>query len=213
MKIGILGTGSVGQHLAKALLRKGHEIIIGTRDPSKKELIEWKNQNAEEASLQTFKECASNSEFLILAVNFENLKSFFEHIQGADIKGKTLIDLSNPLDFSTGSPELAIGFNDSVGEIVQENLPEANVVKSLNCITGSQMIDPKFEDGIADMFMAGDSDEAKAEVKEFLESVGWRVIDIGGIKESRLLEPFAMIWIKYSIAHQTGAHGFSMLRK
>ena len=140
-------------------------------------------------------------------------KSFFEHLQGADIKGKTIIDLCNPLDFSTGAPELATGFTDSVGEIVQLNLPEANVVKTLNCITGSQMIDPNFEDGIADMFMAGDNAEAKAEVKEFLESVGWRAIDMGGIQESRLLEPLAMIWIKYSIANQTGTHGFSMLRK
>lgn len=213
MKIGILGTGSVGQHLAKSLLRKGHEVIIGTRDPSREDLVEWKNANAAESQIQTFKDCATNSEFLFLAVNFENLKSFFEHLQGADINGKTIIDLCNPLDFSTGSPELAIGFTDSVGEIVQQNLPEAHVVKTLNCITGSQMIDPMFEDGIADMFMAGDSEEAKSEVKAFLESVGWRVIDLGGIKESRLLEPFAMIWIKYSIDHKTGSHGFSMLRK
>ena len=119
----------------------------------------------------------------------------------------------NPLNLSGGAPELGVGFNDSLGEVVQRKLHDAHVVKALNSITCSQMINPQFEEGIADMLIAGNDVSAKSEVTEFLSELGWRVIDMGDISESRLLEPFAMIWIKYAIKNATGSHGFSLLRK
>lgn len=175
--IGILGTGMVGKELSQSLSKLGYNIILGTRDPEREELVSWAAENAPRVSLQTFKDCASNSEFLIVAVNYENLDGFFELVEGADFRGKTIVDLMNPLNLSSGAPELGVGFNDSLGEIVQRKLHDAHVVKALNSITCSKMVNPQFEEGTADMLIAGNDSSAKREVTEFLSELGWRVID------------------------------------
>lgn len=213
MKIAVLGTGIVGKTVAKDLIDAGFDVVMGTRDPSKEELLQWQEQEAPLVKLKTFKEAPEDSQLIICAVNFENLEGFFSEMDGADLDGKVIIDLGNPLTFKNGGPELAIGLNDSMGERMQKQFSTSHVVKGLNIVTAANMINPDFSEGIADMFIAGDSNEAKRQVSTFLESVGWRVVDLGSIEMSRYLEPLAMIWIKYAIDNQTSSHAFSLLRK
>ncbi len=123
-----------------------------------------------------------------------------------------MIDPSNPLDFSTGAPTLAIGHTDSAGELVQRMLPASKVVKAFNIITAGHMVHPKLADGTPDMLIAGNDEAAKAKVSSLLKAFGWRpAIDMGGIAASRLLEPMALVWISYGFRNNHWTHGFSLL--
>jgi 8-hydroxy-5-deazaflavin:NADPH oxidoreductase len=123
-----------------------------------------------------------------------------------------VLDATNPLDFSGGAPALAIGFNTSGGETVQALLPRSHVVKVFNTITAQHMVNPQFNDGSPDMLIAGNDDAAKQWVLALLQTFGWRgAIDMGDIRQSRLLEPLAMLWISYGIRNNHLVHGFSLL--
>jgi predicted dinucleotide-binding enzyme len=124
-----------------------------------------------------------------------------------------VIDVTNPLDFSSGPPKLAIGMTDSAGETVQRLLPGANVVKAFNIVGNPHMFKPQFDCGPPTMFICGNSSEAKTTVTSILDKFGWETIDLGGIQESRLLEPLAMVWIKHYINTGSGNHAFKLLTK
>src|SRR5205085_9557480 len=130
-----------------------------------------------------------------------------------NLAGKTVIDVTNPLDFSKGAPSLAIGFGDSAGERVQRMLPSSKVVKAFNTVGNPHMIHPTFDCGPPTMFICGNSQDSKKQVTEILEKFGWEAVDIGGIEESRLLEPLAMVWIRYFMSTGAGNHAFKLLRK
>ncbi|HEY8021782.1 MAG TPA: DNA-binding protein, partial [Thermoanaerobaculia bacterium] len=127
--------------------------------------------------------------------------------------GKVLIDVTNPLDFSSGAPRLAVGHTDSAGEQIQRLLPQARVVKAFNIVGAPHMFRPQFPGGPPDMFYCGDDDAAKAQVREILEAFGWNPIDIGGIEGSRLLEPLAMLWIEHGRRTSTWNHAFKLLKR
>lgn len=211
--IAILGTGMVGKSLAIGLDKHGYKLVMGTRDPNKQDLVKWRNETLPTLDIQTFKEAVKDVDLILLAVNWNATDNVLEEINDDAVNGVTLIDLTNPLDFSSGAPELALGFNDSAGETVQRKIPQANVVKALNTVTASLMVDPTCEEGIPDMVIAGDDDNAKQQVTELLEEIGWRVIDAGDITKSRLIEPLAMLWINHSIKTGSANHVFSLLRK
>jgi hypothetical protein len=132
-----------------------------------------------------------------------------------DLVDKTVIDVTNPLDFSAeGLPKLAVGYTDSAGEIIQRLLPEANVVKAFNTVGNHHMVHPEFPNGPPTMFICGNNDNAKKTViNEFLTKFGWESIDIGGIEGSRLLEPMAMLWISHYFQTNNGNHAFKLLHK
>lgn len=213
MKLGILGTGTVGKALVKGLLGKGYDIEMGTRDPAKEKLVAWRDEKAPKAILATFSDVARNNDFLILAVGWEHLEDFCQYVKDVDLAGKIIIDVTNPIEFVNGVIELEVGFNDSAGEMVQRAFPNSHVVKAFNAVAAPQMANPHFEEGIPDMFIAGNDNDAKKSVTAFLEEIGWRVIDAGGIEKSRWLEPFALLFIDYSIRTKSAKHGFSMLRE
>lgn len=216
MRIGVLGTGVVGQTLGTGLAARGHAVMLGTRDPSAQKVIEWKERTGAGAAVGTFDEAAAFGDLAVLATGWTGTEQALQ-LAGPDrLAGKVVIDVTNPLDFSTGAPQLALGHTDSGGEQVQRWLPEARVVKALNIIGAHHMIDPSFAEGAPDMFICGDDDGAKAEVTAILASIGWpgdHVFDIGGIEGARLLEPMCILWVVY--AQRTGAwdHAFKMVRK
>jgi 8-hydroxy-5-deazaflavin:NADPH oxidoreductase len=213
MKIGIIGAGNVGQQLAADLSKLGHETVIGTRDTSK--LAEFKEKNPQ-ISIGSFAEAAAQPDLIMLATNWAGTQNALELAGIEQLKGKTVVDITNPLDFSSGKPALALGFNTSAGEMVQSWLPNAHVVKALNSITAFAMLNPKeFIGGEPDMFIAGNDSDAKKQVSSLLESVGWGIVDLGDITQSRLIEPLALIWI--TIGFQSNwtkvNHGFKLLNK
>ena len=206
-RIGILGSGVVGQCLAGGLAGHGHEVMIASREPAK--LAEYAAGAG--VATGTFEQAAEHGELLVLCAKGDAVEAVIALAGPERLAGKVVIDTTNPLDFSSGRPGLFVGFDDSLGERVQRAAPEARVVKAFNIVSAPTMIDPSFEDGPADMFIAGDDDGAKAVVTDLLHDVGWpNVWDTGGIEGARLLEPLCILWVV--VAQRRGAwdHAFKV---
>ena len=212
MKIGIIGSGSVAQTLGTGFVEKGHDVMLGTRDASK--LAAWQAQSGEKASVGTFADAAKFGEVIFLSVAATALDPAIE-LAGADsFAGKTVIDLSNPMDFSGGiPPKFTATVGNSLGEKVQRALPEANVVKAFNSIGVALMTDPDFDGETATHFIAGNSDAAKAEATALIEEFGWDVVDLGGIEQSFFLEALASLWVNYAFKTNNWNQAFRLLRR
>lgn len=193
MNIGIVGSGLVGKHLAAGLSQRGHSVTLGTRDKSK---LEQFSLDGPDVNIKSYADAANFGDIVILAVSFDGMTSALG-LAGADnLAGKVVIDISNPLEFSTGKPALSLGWNTSAGESVQQWLPNAQVVKALSACGRNSMLDPKGAiGGEPEMPIAGNSPEAKQTVSRLLQGLGWTVVDLGDITQSRLIEPLTLIGI------------------
>jgi hypothetical protein len=201
MKVAILGTGQVGQALARGLLALGHQVVFGTREAggtSAKKALDA----APGAQAATFAEAAKQADLAVLATAWSGTENALRLAGPANLAGKVLIDATNPLDFSGGAPKLALGFSTSAGERVQAWVPHARVVKAFNTVGNGMMVKP----GLATaptMFIAGDDSAAKETVTGLLREFGWQASDLGGLAAARYLEPFAMVWITHAIRNNT----------
>ncbi|MGH7556347.1 MAG: NADPH-dependent F420 reductase [Gemmatimonadota bacterium] len=224
MKIGIMGSGVVGQTLGAKLVERGHDVVLGTRSPDKLDekrgmgdsLADWL-ASAEggqgTARVATFEEAATHGEVVINATAGTGSLKALETAGEANLSGKILIDVANPLDFSQGMPPtLTVCNTDSLGEQVQRALPEAKVVKTLNTVNANMMIAPDaVEDGNHVIFVCGDDSAAKAEVARYLHDwFGWKpdsVLDLGGIEAARGTEMLLPLWIR--LMGVLGTHMFN----
>jgi hypothetical protein len=200
MRIGILGSGQVGQALARGYGRHGHEVRIGTR-------------RAEVAGLPTGTpaDVAGEAELVVLAVSGSAAVDLVRSL-AAELDGKVLVDATNPLDAAAGAPRLFVGHTDSLGEQVQRAAPGARVVKAYNTVGNTLMVDPQLPGGPPSMFIGGDDEAAKATVTGLLRDTGWDVVDLGGIEASRWLEPMCMAWVAHGVRTGTWGHAFRLLR-
>jgi 8-hydroxy-5-deazaflavin:NADPH oxidoreductase len=218
MRIGILGSGDVGRRLGDGLIELGHSIKIGSRDPNKKDIVQWINNHGGEerkGSSGTFTEAASFAELIVLATLWDGTLNAIKMADPKNFDGKVVVDVTNPLDFSKGMPpRLAVGHTDSGGETIQRMLSESKVVKAFNIVGNPHMVHPNFPGGPPTMFICGNDEESKKIVTDkILTPFGWETVDIGGIEGSRLLEPLAMLWMIYYFKTSTGNHAFKLLRK
>lgn len=218
MKIGILGSGDVGQAIGHGFIELEHEVMIGSRDPRSEKLMAWLGKHGSRARTGLFQEATKFGELLVLATKWddgatENALTLAGLAGKENLNGKIVIDVTNPLDFSKKTPALSMGFMNSAGEEVQRWLPECKVVKAFNMVGSSHMFKPKFEEGEPNMFICGSDDEAKKKVSEILKDFGWPAIDLGDITISRLLEPLAMIWVTYGMKTNSWNHAFKLLKK
>jgi len=132
MRIGILGSGEVGRKLGTGLAGLGHQVKLGSREPDQDKLKQWAKDAGPKATTGTFAEAAVFGELAILATLWSGTENAL-HLAGPEnLKNKVLIDATNPLDFSSVPPTLAVGHTDSAGERVQRWAPGARVVKALN---------------------------------------------------------------------------------
>lgn len=211
--VGVLGSGEVGRTLARGFADRGHDVMIGSRDPAQGELVEWLEGEGRGVRAGTFAETAEHGELLVLAVLGVAVEDAIAQAGPERFAGKVVIDTTNPLDFSEGfPPKLAWGHTDSGGEHAQRAIPDGRVVKAFNIIGNASFVEPRFRDGRPTMFIAGDDDGAKEVVADVLADFGWPPpVDVGGIEASRLLEPLCILWV--AIGGRRGAfdHGFSLL--
>lgn len=214
MKIGVLGSGDVGQALGRGFAATGHDVMLGTRDPQSGKLDGWKSQTGPRASIGTFEEAARFGELVVLATLWTGTRNALELAGEQNFAGKVVIDVTNPLLFPEGGmPTLALGHTDSGGEQVQRWLRDARVVKAFNGTGNVNFFKPDFPGGPPTMFIAGNDDPAKKTVTEILTSFGWETIDCGGIEGARLLEPLCILWVDYAIRNNSRTHAFKLLRK
>lgn len=214
MKIGIIGSGDVARSLGKGLVEAGYQVMIGSRNPEKKELALWKKGIGKRAQLGTTTQAANFGEVCILAVAWHAGEDVMAQVR-PELAGKIVIDVTNPLEFhDDGPPTLSVGHTISGGEIVQQNLPDSHVVKALNIVNHKHMAQPKYKSGTPTMFICGNNKSAITHTGELLQELGWSdIVDLGGIEKSRLLEPLCLLWVEYGVARNTWDHAFSVLER
>lgn len=201
MKIGILGTGMVGQAIATKMIQLGHTVMMGSRSGKHEKAEAWIAANGPSASQGTFAETASFGEIIFNCTKGEITLEVIKQAGSENLKGKILADVTNPLDFSKGMPPTLLIVNDnSLGEEIQKALPETHVVKTLNTMTAPIMVNPSLVNGgDHSVFLSGNSKEAKSKVGALLQEIGWKennIIDLGDITTARGSEQLLPIWVR-----------------
>jgi predicted dinucleotide-binding enzyme len=207
----VLGSGVVGQTLAAKLAALDHDTMLGTRDvgsllartepgPMQQQpFSEWHRQHPE-VSLGSFAEAAGHGELVVNATAGAGSLDALRQASEANLDGKVLLDVANPLDFSGGMPpNLTVANTDSLGEQLQRAFPGTRVVKSLNTVTAALMVDPaQLAGGDHHIFVCGDDPDAKAQVVALLrDGFGWRhVLDLGDITAARGAEMYLPLWLR-----------------
>jgi predicted dinucleotide-binding enzyme len=209
MRIAVLGTGSAGRTIAARLQGLGHDVAVGTRDPAATlarsepdamgtpPISDWLSEH-EGVDLATFADAAAGADLVVNACSGAATLEVLGLAGAENLAGKPLLDVSNPLDFSAGfPPTLSVKDTDSLGEQVQRAFPEARVVKSLNTMNATMMVDPADLGQSSTVFVSGDDAEAKATVIDLLTSFGHDdVIDLGGIETARGVEMWLPLWLR-----------------
>ncbi len=204
LAIAVLGAGNVGGTLGRIWLSKGHKVRFGVPDPQKS------GRKTANAEVTTNKEAVAEAQVVVLSVPWT---AAHEAIRNAgDVENKILIDCTNPL-----APDLSglvIGGTTSAAEMVATWAPGARIVKAFNTIGAANYGNAQFGLQRADGFYCGDDQQAKNVVKQLIEEVGLNPVDVGPLKNARLLEPLAMLWIDLAVNQGQGTdHGFKLLRR
>lgn len=211
MKFGVLGTGIVGQTIGSKLVHLGHDVMMGSRDASNPKAVEWANNEGSPRALYgTFANAASHGEIIFnCTLGTASLEAL--HQAGADnVKGKIIVDTANPIDYSTKEWSLTVCNTDSLGEQIQRTFPDARVVKTLNTVNTSVMVEPNKLSERTDIFVSGNDPEAKKAVTKILrDGFGWiSVIDLGDITTSRSVEMYIVLWRNFR--HVVNSYRFNI---
>lgn len=201
MRVGILGSGSVGQTLGRGFAEHGHEVVLGTRDPEKPELLRWKESTPGKVSTGTFEQAARHGDVVVLAFLGRASEEVLRLAGPSNLDGKVVIDATNALELSPDQPPgLFVGLTDSLGERHQRLLPRSRVVKCFNIVPAPVMVHPEIHGATATMLIAGNDDRAKAEVDRLLREFGWTgSVDLGGIEAARWLEALVPLWVRVAL--------------
>ncbi len=214
MKIAVLGTGMVGNTIGNKLIQLGHQVMMGSRTADNEKAKLWVNNNGSNASQGTFADAAKFGEMIFLCTKGEATLDVLRMAGLSLFNGKTVIDISNPLDFSKGMPpSMFICNTNSLGEEVQKLIPDAYVVKTLNIVNCEVMVNANKSNGDPTMFMSGNNQEAKSAASKILEDFGWKdIIDLGDITTARGTEMMLPIWLRTYMATKNGYIAFKVVR-
>ena len=212
MKIGILGTGSVGQTVGGKLVAMGHDVMMGARAADNAKVVGFAERTGGRAG--TFASAAAHGEIVINCTRGDTSLATLEKLQ-AELAGKILIDVANPLDFSEGyPPHLTVSNTDSLAEQIQRALPDTFVVKSLNTVNAAVMIEPSRVPGRHTVFVSGNDKHAKGKVSDLLRGFGWQsIIDLGDIGSARAAEQLLPLWVRlYTVLGNTGDFNIAVMK-
>ena len=201
MELGILGTGKVAQILAGAWRKAGHEITLGSRDPASKQL---------DFRVRSLADCVRGADVVINAIVGSAALGTISAMDPGVFAGKTLIDVSNAT-----TPQFELVYADSsLAARLQQALPDANVVKSMNTAAMSVVTNPSSV-GASSLFLSGNSDEAKREAKALIEALGWpaeQIVDLGGIETARGPEHYIVMFAALAGALSSEAFNIRLIR-
>ena len=185
MKIAILGTGKVAHALGAGWRRAGHEVVLGARDASASD------PDFEVTGLQ---EALAAGDVVVNAITGAAALAAITALDTSAMAGKTLIDATNAV---TATGDLVYP-NSSLAEHLQAALPAVHVVKSLNTAAIEVQADPSLV-GPATVFVSGDDEAAKTQVKHLLHDLGWKdegIIDLGGVRTARGPENYIVLFFE-----------------
>jgi predicted dinucleotide-binding enzyme len=217
MNIAILGTGNVGSTIGSKLIELGHQVMMGSRTADNEKAKAFVEKNAGSASSGTYADAATFGEMIFNCTagvgSVEALKMAGEN----NLNGKVLVDVANPLDFSKGMPpSLSIVNTHSLAEEIQQNFPQAKVVKALNTMWCGLMVNPALiNGGDHQTFVSGNDASAKAEVVKILKSFGWmddNILDLGDLSTARGTEMYLPLWLNIYGATKNGAFNIKIVK-
>ena len=213
-KVGIIGSGEVGQTLANGFIKHGYDVMIGTR--SVKKLDEWKNSyGGKHGHVGTFHDAAAYGDLLVLAVKGSAAKEALQLSGINNLKGKTVIDTCNPI--ADAPPENGVlkfftSLDSSLMEQLQSSFPDVHFVKAFSNIGSSFMVNPKFKGIQPTMFICGNDSNSKNEVADILKKFGFEVEDMGKAEAARAIEPLCILWCIPGLLNNEWSHAFKLLR-
>lgn len=214
MKAGIIGSGIVGRVLASAFLKEGYDVMLGTRDINKEEVVKWKNENTD-GLLGSFQETAQFGEIIVLAVGGLVVEDAITLAGKEHFSDKVVIDATNPIAAvppDNGVLKYFTTLEESLMEKIQNLIPDAKVVKAFNSVGNAFMYKPKFPGGIPTMFICGNDEEAKKTVIGILTSFGWETEDMGKVEAARAIEPLCILWCIPGFIRNQWTHAFKLLK-
>lgn len=212
-KIGIIGSAIVAQTLGTGFLKHGYKTMLGSR--YSENLAEWHDGDGKEGQIGSLSETAAFGDIIVLATKGSVAKEALDLAEAENIKGKTIIDLTNPIVNTppeNGVLKFFTSLDESLMEILQKAFPEANFVKAFNSVGSPFMVNPAFESKPT-MFTCGNNEDAKAEVNEILDKFGWEVADMGMVEAARAIEPLSMLWCIPGMLNNEWTHAFKLLKQ
>jgi predicted dinucleotide-binding enzyme len=213
MKLAIIGAGNVGGALGRAWAEKaGHDIVFGVRDPKAEKTQSLVRAIGPKARAATTADAAASADVLVLATPWPATESAIRSM--GNLKGKIVLDATNPLTRGPDGIGLEIGHAISGGEKVQGWAAGAAVFKTLNTTGFNNMANPVYHGVKSVMFVAGDDAANKPKVMELVGQLGFETVDAGPLRNARLLEAHAMLWIDLALARGQGRDfAFGILRR
>ncbi|HEV8287014.1 MAG TPA: NAD(P)-binding domain-containing protein [Chitinophagaceae bacterium] len=214
MKVGIIGSGIVGQVLAKAFKAEGYEVVLGTRNTSKVDVVKFNKET--NIAIGTFQEAAKQANVIVLCTKGSAAEDAIK-LSGVDnFSNKVVIDTTNPIADNEAPTNGVIHFftslEESLMERIQKLIPEAKVVKAFNSVGNVSMYRPNFPGGTPTMFICGNDDRAKTAVKDILILFGWETEDMGTIEAARAIEPLCILWCIPGFIRNQWTHAFKLLK-
>jgi len=210
-KAGIIGSGNVGVALAKGFLKYGYETTLSSRSEKKRESL---RSEIPGVKTDTPENVARNNELIVFAVKGTEAKEALQELNPRNLSGKTVIDTTNPIADEAPVNGVLSYFSDinkSLMEELQARAPEAKFVKAFSCIGSPFMVNPPFESKPT-MFICGDDEAAKHEVKEILEQFGWETEDMGNVEAARAIEPLAILWCIPGLRENRWNHALKLVK-
>jgi predicted dinucleotide-binding enzyme len=211
MKFGVLGSGPVGQVLAKGLKQHGYDVRIASRTPKK--MADFSAASGIPAG--TFAEVTAWAEGLVLAVKGTIARDALSQAGAQNLKGKVVMDATNPIADEPpqdGVIRVFTGPNDSLMEQLQAAFPAARFVKAFSSVGNRQMVNPSLPGGKPTMFYCGNDVEAKKIVARIIEQFGWEGADMGKATAARAIEPLAQLWCIPGFLENRWDHAFKLLK-
>jgi 8-hydroxy-5-deazaflavin:NADPH oxidoreductase len=213
MNVGIIGSGPVGQSLAKAFRNEGHFVMLGTRDVAKPGVVKFHQET--QIPVGTFEQAAKHAELIVLATKGTATEEAMRSAGLQNFHEKIVIDTTNPISDApptNGVIHYFTTLDDSLMERLQKLVPEARFVKAFNIVGNSFMYKPYFDGGRPTMFICGNDTHAKKTVTQILDSFGWEIEDMGKVEAARAIEPLAMLWCIPGFLRNRWSHAFKLLK-
>ena len=203
MKIGVLGTGVVGETIGSKLTALGHDVMMGSRNAGGDAVLAWAKKSGGKPG--SFAHACEHGEIVFHCTKGEGA---IPALNGVNLSGKILIDVTNPL---------GMNIPDSLGEQIQEAQPEARVVKALNCVNAELMVNPaQLAGGEHDLFICGNDEAAKKTVVDTVLKgfFGWKHIhDLGDITASKQIEGYVQLWVRMWRTFKTPMFNVHVMRQ
>jgi len=214
MQVGIIGSGEVGQTLAKAFLSEGHSVMLASRDAHKPELAQWQKNNPK-GQTGSFRDAAKFGDWLVLCVAGDGAEEALRLAGMENLAGKIIMDATNPIEKAppvNGVLKFFTTLDDSLMERLQRLVPEGKFVKTWNSVGSDLMYKPAFPGGKPTMFICGNDAAAKQTVTGILTAFGWETEDMGQIEAARAIEPLCLLWCIPGFIRNQWTHAFKLLK-